>query len=52
MDARNAIRFGVDNGERESCFISRPLQRKGRRSQQGGTADNSQHTELFHDRSP
>jgi hypothetical protein len=30
----------------------RPLQRKGRHSQQGGTADNSKHTELCHDRSP
>src|SRR5262245_8083434 len=50
MDARNDP--GICTVKRERDFPLRPLQRKGRDSQQGGTADNSKHAELFHDRSP
>src|SRR6516225_3775773 len=49
MDARSAC-SGIS--ARERYLILRPLQRKGSHSQQGGTADNSKHTELFHDLSP
>src|SRR6516225_11705615 len=53
MDARNACYWpGISAVKRERYLILRPLQRKGGHSQQGGTADNSKHTELFHDRSP
>src|SRR5262249_49811868 len=50
MDARNDS--GISAVKRERYLIWRPWQQKGRKSQQGGTADNSKHTELFHDRSP
>src|SRR5262245_20372040 len=49
MDARNDS--GICTVKRERDFILRPLQRTGRHGQQGGTTDNSKHTELFHDRS-
>jgi hypothetical protein len=46
--------FDEPFGERlqRSSQLAVELKREGRRSQQPGSNDNREHTELFHDRSP